>query len=1320
MPSVIQPAEFFVVGGPVKPERSCYVERAADRRLEDAVRARRLCCVLGPRAIGKSSLLHRVARTTRAAGGMAATLDLRPIAEHGSAIPADWLQLVAERIAAGLELGVDVRAWWSAGSAPGENRLLAFFWEIVLTNTTAPIAVLIDDVDAVLELQFAADFFGAIGECHARRGREPDFARLSFVLAGCTTQRELAETFPDCGAAEAAIVEPEDFTPEQAYTLAVAFGGVQELAQALMDRICAWTGGHPYLTQRVARGVARKGGRLEDVERVVREQLLELTAAARDPLLAHVRASLGDSSRTARRATKLLQQLAAGAERAQPTDVAVRERLWLSGTVRADGERFRIRNRIFKELVAAGWLKTNSGTSKWLAAAAAALVAIAAGGYWYTQRLPVADIEVLTNVVAEPAAVEAAYRRLRALPGFEQRADELWRDALGRQSRAATTLAAAAAADTRLRELPGQEQAADRLLGEFWLRRARERAHSEQREAAILLAQRAAELPSADPAAALYLAELAGDDWSRLERSLRLASVPEYWHMSFDAAAFVSIDADRRASRTPFDADADVGPPDTTPVELTALAHSALIRELGVEGEGTAGAFELSLAVQHPAAGELLVTLTAPSGAVAAVNLPRSDGAAVETLSFEAVAGSPLAQLADEAVRGAWRLTVVDRTAGNTGSFGGWGLRFADTAVRDDLPELRSIPDPSRTNDVNVRAVADRAVAWPVSAGVVGTLAVWNLATGQLEHDLALPAAAQHVALDATGARLLAATDRVLTLWSIDDGALVARVGTETEFVLPPVFSAEGGYVAIAERLDGANPLYSVLRSADGSLVGTIEGAPDVQGWELGPGGRYVALQGPETVVRVLEARRGAELRRLPHAHAVERLLHSTDGAALVTVDRAGAIASWPLALASAALGRPLGRTAAAASVSSSADGRRIAYTRDDGAVAVLDVTAGAELYRLRLPRGVPVTITQLSADGTELVTQSGAALKRWRLPPKPVTPRTRTAAAAATAVALDRASDVLAVGLASGQLQLVSGTGATAPAELSFFGHRGAITAAALNGDRALVATGGSDGIVRVWDLASGVPTGAVARPADAPITIVVLSADGRYVASAAARTVLLATVVDGRVTAEIEAESSVTALAFAPDAARIAVGDAAGVVVIAPLDAADARQRATARRDAAVTSLAFSPDGARLAAADAAGGIALLSAAGAVEAEALPWRNPVRWVEFSPEGSAVLAATDAWVHALSATTATAAPVVVHSRLVLWPASSTVATAISPTVVGYAGVELDGAVVSDIVDVAAAPIASSEDRSALVGRDWQAALGMRLNDNGEPVAFDP
>lgn len=1315
MPSVTErePAEFFVVGGPVQAERPCYVERAADRRLAEALRAKRLCCVLGPRATGKSSLLLRAARMLRSAGTLVANVDLRRITEHAESGSEDgWLLRIAERVAAELKLGIDVAAWWGSRDDVGENRLVQFFWEIVLTNTTAPIVVLVDDVDAALELPIAADFLAAVAACYERRSRESDFARLGFVLAGCASQQELAAGSFDSPLAEADVIEPEDFNAQQAYRLAVAFGGEQELAQALMDRICVWTGGHPYLTQRVARGVARKGGRLEDVERVVREQLLAPGAADKEPLLGHMRAWLAEPSRGARRATRLLQKLGAGGKVAQPADSAVWERLWLSGTVVVDRDRkLRIRNRIVKELVAARWLKGKPGGWRWVVAAAALLAAIAVGGYWYTQQLPVADIETLSSATAEPSAVEAAYRRLRGLPGFAERADELWLEALGRQSRAATTLAAASAADTWLRELPGQQAAADRLLSEFWLRRAREQAHAEQRDAALLLAQRAAALPSAEPAAASLLAELAGDDYTTLGRSLRLRGSPEYWHMLFGQATLVSIDAERQSLRTPFGAVAGGDAVGSAPLRLTALEHGALTRELAVEGEGTAGDFELSLAVRHPAAGELLVTLTAPSGAEAAVTVPSAEGLLVETFAFQAAQGSPLAALADEGVSGNWRLTVVDRAAGNTGVFGGWDLTFGEDLVRDDVPALLEIPDPQRVEAVNVQAVAERAVAWPVSPGAIGTVSLWNLATGQLAYDFTLATAPRQVAIDATGTRVLAASDRALWLWDATEGSLVARVTTQTEFVLPPIFSADGGNVVIAERVDGANPLYSVLRSADGSLVSTLDGPPDAEAWELGAGGRYVALQGPATVVRVLETRRGTERARLEHAEPVERVLHFADGASLLTVDRSGAIRAWQLAAAQA-IGRTLGHTAAAASVSASANGRRLAYTRDDGAVSVLDVATGSELYRLRLAPSLPVTGTQLSPDGGQLVTQSGALLRSWLLPAKVVTSANVPSDAQPTAIALDRTSDLLAVGLASGQFELIPAE-ASSRASLSFFGHRGPVTAVALNAARGIAATGGNDGIVRVWSIESGSPTIAVMQPADAAVGSVALSADGQLVASAAAGMVRVATTADGRVLTEIAAAGTVTALAFAPAGGAVAVADTTGAVIIAPLAAG---RRVSVRLDAAAGALAFTADGSRLAIGAANGAITLVAAAsGEIEGAARRSMGPVRWLEFSPDGSRLLVATDSWSHALAAVPALTPS---HSKLVTWPAAALTATAISATAIGFAGVGTDGSLVSGVIDLAAT--ATAGDAAPLVGRDWQAALALSLNDNGELVPLDP
>jgi len=254
------------------------------------------------------------------------------------------------------------------------------------------------------------------------------------------------------------------------------------------------------------------------------------------------------------------------------------------------------------------------------------------------------------------------------------------------------------------------------------------------------------------------------------------------------------------------------------------------------------------------------------------------------------------------------------------------------------------------------------------------------------------------------------------------------------------------------------------------------------------------------------------------------------------------------------------------------------------------------------------------------------------------------------------------------------------------------------------------------VWDLDSSAPTVVVAQPADTPIASVTLSEDGRYVASAAGAAVRVATASDGRVVSELQAEGAVTALVFAPDSARIAIGDALGAVVIAAL-AADTRGRMTARLEAAVTSLAFAPDGNRLAVADASGAVALLAADNArVESSAHHWAQPVRWLGFGSDGTSLLVATDAWLHSL-ATTPSLPPL--HSKLFSWPASSTALTAVSTTAVGFAGVETGGVLASGVVDLSLPPASVTADAAALVSRDWTTALGVRLNDNGDPVPLD-
>ena len=81
--SVVQTGEYFVVGGPVQPDRPCYIERESDKALRQGIDDRQFCYVLSPKASGKSSLMAHTIRTLRAEGQLAAVVDLTQIGARG-------------------------------------------------------------------------------------------------------------------------------------------------------------------------------------------------------------------------------------------------------------------------------------------------------------------------------------------------------------------------------------------------------------------------------------------------------------------------------------------------------------------------------------------------------------------------------------------------------------------------------------------------------------------------------------------------------------------------------------------------------------------------------------------------------------------------------------------------------------------------------------------------------------------------------------------------------------------------------------------------------------------------------------------------------------------------------------------------------------------------------------------------------------------------------------------------------------------------------------------------------------------------------------
>ena len=95
------------------------------------------------------------------------------------------------------------------------------------------------------------DFFAVIRDCYNKRADHPDYRRLAFALIGVATPSDLISdkrrTPFNIGRAIAMI----GFQLHEAQPLAVGLAQKSSNPQAVLQSVLDWTGGQPFLTQKV-------------------------------------------------------------------------------------------------------------------------------------------------------------------------------------------------------------------------------------------------------------------------------------------------------------------------------------------------------------------------------------------------------------------------------------------------------------------------------------------------------------------------------------------------------------------------------------------------------------------------------------------------------------------------------------------------------------------------------------------------------------------------------------------------------------------------------------------------------------------------------------------------------------------------------------------------------------------------------------------------------------------------------------------------------------------------------------------------------------
>lgn len=234
-----------------------YLARNVDEELLQLCHDRVFAYLLTARQMGKSSLMIRTAQRLAAEGTRTVIIDLSQMGVQVS--DTAWHLGLLIAISRRLHLKTDVFAWWEAHAALSfTQRMTQFFQEILLSEIHDPIVIFIDEIDSTLSLPFTDDFFAAIRYVYNARSSVPAFKRLSFILIGVATPSDLISDPRRTPFNIGKQVDVAYFTLEEAMPLAAGLDYPAEKANQILRWVMNWTGGHPYLTQRLCHVLAEQ------------------------------------------------------------------------------------------------------------------------------------------------------------------------------------------------------------------------------------------------------------------------------------------------------------------------------------------------------------------------------------------------------------------------------------------------------------------------------------------------------------------------------------------------------------------------------------------------------------------------------------------------------------------------------------------------------------------------------------------------------------------------------------------------------------------------------------------------------------------------------------------------------------------------------------------------------------------------------------------------------------------------------------------------------------------------------------------------------
>lgn len=298
----------------------------------------------------------RTAAQLQQEGARVVILDLTAVGTNLT--PEQWYFTLLSQLGEGLNCEAEMEALWDGNPQLSPlARWMMVLREVAVRRSEQPVVIFVDEIDYVRSLPFAADeFFAAIRECYNLRTRDARMRGLSFCLLGVAMPADLIQdprmTPFNIGRA----MNLADFSPAEAEPLAVGLHPDLDAGQRLIQRVIHWTGGQPYLTQKLCAEVRKaQAGTPVAVDEVCERVFLSPHAREHDDNLHLVQERMLRSNLDRAALLDIYAQVCRGARVVDDDLNSLVNELRLSGIVRVVDGHLHIRNEIYRRVFDLRW-----------------------------------------------------------------------------------------------------------------------------------------------------------------------------------------------------------------------------------------------------------------------------------------------------------------------------------------------------------------------------------------------------------------------------------------------------------------------------------------------------------------------------------------------------------------------------------------------------------------------------------------------------------------------------------------------------------------------------------------------------------------------------------------------------------------------------------------------------------------------------------------------------------------------------------------------------------------------------------------------------